>query len=437
MQVTVEHTDTVERLMKVDIPEERVADEVRNRLQSLTRTVRLPGFRPGKAPLRVIAHQYGRRVRNEVVGEMIRSTFSDALAREKLRLAGAPTIDPIRTQPGEGVSYTAVFEVFPEITISNVDGLKIRRPAAQVTEEDVERTLGKLREQRKVWAPSEQPARTGDRVTIDYETRLAAESEPVDKGEGVTVELVGNERFKALEAGLIGAATGTERNIQVTLPPDYSVAELAGQSSVWKVTVRAVEASTVPALDDQFASAFDIDEGGVSALRAAVRENMERELGQAIVTETKQRVVAALLEANDVEVPKSLVEAEKKRMAKHRRDALARLGLDSERFPTDELALGEQAKRHVATGLLLAELVSKQGIELPVGKVREKVEAMAQTFKSPEQVVQWYYAQPERLADIEAGLLEEEALKWVLERAEVTDENTSFDELLNREQTTG
>lgn len=437
MRITVERTDTVERLMKVDIPEEEIADKVRNRLQSLTRTVRLPGFRPGKAPLKVIAHQYGRRVRNEVVGEMIRTSFEDALVREKLRLAGAPTIDPITAHPGEGVSYTAVFEVFPEIAIAKVEGLSVRRPAAQVTEEDVDRTLEKLREQRKVWVPSEHPAGSGDRVIIDYEAKRTAASEPVDKGEGVTVELVGNERFKALEAGLMGATPETQRELQVTLPADYSVSELAGQPSVWTVMVRMVETSTLPELDDQFAVQFGVEEGGVEALRTAVRENMERELSKAIATQTKQRVVEALLAANQVEVPKSLVDGEKKRIVRNRTEALARLGVDPKRFSLDEEAFEEQARRRVATGLLLAELVSRQGIKVDAEKVREKVEAMAETFKSPEQVVQWYYAQPERLADIESGLLEEQAVEWVLARAEITDESTSFDELLNREQTTG
>lgn len=436
MQITVERKDTVERLMKVDIPEEQVADEVKNRLRSLTRTVRLPGFRPGKAPLKVIAHQYGRRVRNEVVGEMIRTTFEDALAREKLRLAGAPVIDPIKAHPGEGLSYTAVFEVYPEINIAAVDGVKIRRPAAQVTEADVDRTLEKLRNQRKVWGATEQPARLGDRVTMDYVARLDDASEAVDKGEGVKTELGGNKRFKELQEGLIGASPGTERNIHVTYPVDYSVAELAGKSAAWMVSVRAVEAAAIPDLDDEFAAALGVEDGGVDALRAAVRENMERELNQAIATETKQRVVDALLAANQVEVPKALVEAEKRRMTRSRGQALARLGLDPDRFPTDETALGELAKRRVATGLLLAELVSKNGLTVDPGKVRERVEVMAQGFESPEQVVQWHYAQPERLADVEAALLEEQVINWMLERADVTDENTSFDELLNREQTT-
>jgi trigger factor len=436
MRVTVEHTDTVERLMRVDIPEEQIADEVSNRLQSLTRTVRLPGFRPGKAPLKVIAHQYGRRVRNEVVGEMIRSTFEDALVREKLRLAGAPTIDPVKAHPGEGLSYTAVFEVYPEITIAEVDGLRIRRPSAQITEADVNRTLEKLRNQRKVWSPSPVPARLGDRLTIDYEVRLDELSEQRDKGEGVRMELGSNKRFKALEEGLVGTIPGTERNVQLTYPADYSVVELAGKSATWKIQVREVEAATIPDLDDELASQLGIEEGGIDALRRAVRENMERELAQAIAAETKQRVVEALLAANPVEVPTSLIEVEKKRLVRNRGEALARLGLDADRFPANDAALGEHAKRRVATGLLLTELVNKNNIKVDPAKIRQRVDAIAQSVDRPEQVVQWYYAQPERLAEIEAGLLEEGVVDWVLARADVTNESTSFDELLNREQTT-
>jgi len=313
MQVTVEHTDTVERLMKVDIPEEQVADEVRSRLQSLTRTVRLPGFRPGKAPLKVIAHQYGRRVRNEVVGDMIRTTFESALVREKLRLAGAPIIDPIKDNPGEGLSYTAVFEVYPEITLAAVDDLKVDRPVAEVTEADVDRTLEKLRHQRKVWTTTEQPAGIGDRITIDYEARLNGVPEAVDKGEGVKMELGGHQRFKDLQEGLAGVTPGTERTIQVTYPANYSLKEVAGKSAEWKVHVRAVETATIPELDDDLASQLGIEEGGVQGLRAAVQENLERELSQAIATETKQRVVDALLEVNRVEVPKVLVDVEKKK----------------------------------------------------------------------------------------------------------------------------
>lgn len=437
MQVTVECTDTVERQMKVDIPEEQVADEVNSRLQSMTRTVRLPGFRPGKAPLKVIAHQYGRRVRSEVVGEIIRSSFEDALAREKLKLAGAPTIDPITDHPGEGVSYTAVFEVYPEITLSAIDALEIRRPTAEVTEADVDRILEKLREQRKVWEAAEKPAAVGDRITLDYEARLdGGAPDVVDKGEDIKMELGGNNRFQDLDEGLIGAIAGTERNIQVTYPTNYSREDLAGKSASWTVHVRVVETATVPALDDELAAQFGIEEGGVDALRARARENLERELAQAIATETKRRVVDALLAANQVEVPKALIEAEKKRLKRSRGEALARLGLDPGRFPSDEAALNEQARRRVETGLLLADLVSKNGITVDPGKIRERVESMAEAFESPEQVVQWYYAQPERLADVEAALLEEQVIGWVLERAQVTNDNSSFDELLNREQTT-
>lgn len=436
MQITVERTDVVERLMKVDIPEEQVADEVRNRLRSLTRTARLPGFRPGKAPLKVIAHQYGRTVRNEVVGELIRTTFQEALVREKLRPVGAPVIDPVKAQPGEGLSYTAVFEVYPEISHVEVDGLVIRRPTAQVTETDIDRTIEKLLDQRKAWGASEQPARLGDRVIIDYQATLDEDPGKVDKGQDVTMELGGGTRFKALEEGLIGATPGLERSIQITYPTDYVATELAGRSATFQVKVRVVQAPNRPTLDDAFAASLGIEQGGVEALRQAVRENLELEAQKASATQTKQRVLDALLAVNHVDTPKSLVDREKKRMTRARQDALSRLGLDPGRFPTDETALENQAKRHVSLALLLAELIDKAGISVDPVKVREEVEAIAQSFEKPEQVVQWYYSETGRLTDIESALLENQVVDWVLQRADIEEEPMSFDELLNRGQTT-
>lgn len=438
MQVNVEKTGAVGRRMKVEIPEQQIADAVDSRLRSLVRTTKVPGFRPGKVPLKVIVRQYGRRVRDEVIGELIRTSFQDALTQERLRLVGLPTIEPMHALPGEGLSYTAVFEVYPEVSLSRVEGLSIRCPTAQIQEADVDRMLERLRLQRKSWKVVERPAAQGDRVIVDFHATLNNEGITVGKGEEIPVELGAGRMLKGFEEGLIGAVAGNELTLTLTYPADYSVAELAGKPATFAVKVRAVETASIPELDAAFAQEVGVQAGGVDALRSAVRENLSRELQSAIKARTRQRVLDALLAANPVDLPQSLIEieTEMEQMKRKRLEALTGLGLDPDRFPTDEAQLEQKARRRITMGLILTELVSRNDMKPDSEQVRARVESLAAASGKPDQVIQWYYSHPGRLAEVEAELLEQQVIDWVLERAEVTNDETSFDELVNPGQTT-
>lgn len=436
MQVTVENTGGVERRMKVEIPEEYISDEVNSRLKSMSRTVKMPGFRPGKVPLKVVARQYGPRVRKEVVGELVRSSFQDALTQEKLRPVGLPTIDPLDAQPGRGLSYAAVFEVYPDVSLKPLEFLVIRKPVAEVTAGDVAQMLDRLRKQRRTWEVVDRPAELGDRVIIDYEGQVEGEGSEVDVGQGVVVELGSGRMLKEVEEVLVGATVGSEQIIDGTYPEAYAKPALAGKSVRLQVKVQSVQAASEPELDDAFAAELGIEKGGVDALKETVRSNMERELHNAIQARIKAQVLDVLLSENPVDLPKSLVAQEIEALQRRQRDEWKRMGLDAAKIPIDTTRLEDQAQKRVAVGLLLAEVIKSNDLKPNPEKARAKLELLASAFEHPNQVVQWYQSSPERLADLEAAVLEDQAVEWILERAQITSEQSSFDALVNPGQTT-
>ena len=310
MQVTVETTQGLERRVKVQVPEDRVQGEVSKRLTNIAQSARLPGFRPGKAPMKVIAQRYGKQVREEVVGEIVQSSFQDAIVQERLRPAGRPTIDPLEWEAGSGVAYTAVFDVYPEVSLPPIESRKIARPVAQVGDDDVERMLERLRVQRREWNAVERAAIRGDRVTIDFEGTCEGAARDDLTAEHFHVELGAGQVFKAFEDALIGAETGRDLSLDLHFPSDYGAGELAGKPVSFEVRVTAVEEPVLPQIDDAFAKTFGVEEGGVEQLKSEVRANMQRELDEGIRSATKQRVMEALLGGRDLELPASLVKRE-------------------------------------------------------------------------------------------------------------------------------
>jgi len=436
MQVTVEKTGGLERRLHVEIPEERVEGEVQSRLESMRRTAKVPGFRPGKVPLKVVAQRYGRQVRDEVVGEVVRSSLYDAIAQENLRPAGSPTIEPLDAPPGEGIRYTAVFEVYPEIGTPTVEGLSITRPSAEVTDADVERMLETLRAQRKTWTPVERPAREGDRLVIDFEGRIEGETFEGGSGTQTPVELGSGRMLPGLDEGLVGIQPGEERTLELRFPDDYQAENLAGKPVSFRVVAHSVQEPVLPELDEDFARSFGVQEGGVEGLRAEVRKSMQRELEDTVRSITKRRVMDALLEANPVQPPKALVREEAERMAQLRRAELAQQGIDADQLGLEPDMFHSQAERRIALGLLLAEIVRSNNLTADPDRVRARIDAIASTYEDPSQVVSWYYADRARIAEVESTVLEDQVVDWMLERVEVKEEETSFDGLMHPGQTT-
>ncbi|MDX1513557.1 MAG: trigger factor [Gammaproteobacteria bacterium] len=435
MQVTVEGETGLERRLRVQIPEERVKGEVNRRLNSMASRARVPGFRPGKAPLKVLEKRYGEQVRSEVVGEMVQSSFFEAISQEKLRPAGSPTIDPLDAAPGQGIDYTAVFDVYPELETPPVETLEIARPVAEVSDADVDNMVETLRRQRREWQEVARAAKVTDRVIIDFDGEM--DGKPLEKGSGeqVPVELDAGRMIEGFEDGLVGMAAGDEKVLKLSFPENYPAKELAGKPAEFRVKAHRVEEPRLPEVDDKFAERFGIKEGGVEALRAEIRNNMERELSDALRAITKRNVMDALLQGQEVTLPDSLVKEEVQRAMQHRKVELSHSGVDPETAGLEPGMFEEQARTRVALGLLLAELIKANDIKPDPERIRERIESIASTYEDPDQVISWYYADRSRLSDVETTVLEDQVVEWILERAKVREEASSFDEILNPGQT--
>ena len=431
MQVKVESTTALERRVRVQIPEERVVGEVDKRLGDLARSASLPGFRPGRAPVKVIRRRFGRQVRDEVVGELVRSSLDDALAQEQLQPATPPTIDPLLNNPGEGVDYTVTFDVYPSVSLQPFDTIEIRKPRAEVEDSDIERMIETLRRQRRRWESAERAARSGDRAVIDYLGRVGEEELPHGRGEEVPIEIGSGSMIPGFEDGLIGSCAGDEKVLALTFPDDYAQVEVAGKEVEFTVKVHRIEEAVLPDLDDAFVTGFGVREGGVDAFRTELRGNMQRELEDGLRAMTKQRVLEALLEGQDIELPSGLVDDEIARAMERQRAELRHSGVDPERLALQPSMFEEGARRRVTLGLLMAETVKVHEIRVDPDRVRQRIETIASTYEDGSEVMNYYYSDPDRLSYIESTVLEDQVVEWILERANVEEESLSFDQVLN------
>ena len=434
MQVTVETVQGLERRMRVEIPEERVRGEVDKRLGDLARSVRIPGFRPGKVPVKVVARRYGRQVRDEVVGEIVEESFVDALRQEQLRPAATPRIAPLESEAGAGVRYTATFDVLPEVSLPPFESIEIARPSAVVVEEDVDRVMERLRKQHRTWKAVERAATPSDRAVVDFEGFV--DGEPFEGGSATELPVPLDEEgmIDGFEDGLAGAQPGEDRTLELTFPQGYPE-HLAGKAVTFNVKVHRVEEPVLPDLDDTFAERIGVGDGGIEALRGEVRANLERELANALDVTLKQRVMEALFTSGEIELPESMVREEAERVMARRQEALRRTGIDPERIDLEPDMFEKQARRHVTIGLLVAEIVREHRIEPDPERVRARIEAIASTAQEPEKVIEWYYSGRERLSEVESLVVEDQVVDWILERARVTEEPASFDRIMNPGQT--
>ena len=434
MQVSVESTSGLERRMTVEIPPEGIDSEVGSRLDNLMRTARIPGFRPGKAPLKVVARRFGAAVRDEVVGDLLRSSFSDALAREELRPAGEPVIDSVDTAPGTGLKYTAVFEVFPDIDLTELESIEVRRPNAEVRETDVDRMVETLRERRREWREVARAAGPGDRITFDIEGEVDGQPLEGSVGENRVVELGAGHAIPDLDDGLVGMEAGSARDIEVSYPADHPSDRLAGKTAVMHVEAGKVEEGLLPEVDAEFIRGFGVESGELDDFRVNVRSNLERELESATAAITRTRLLDALLERHPVEVPESLLAEELGRAGMHGADGARSTVEEGPGEGRDEAA--EASARHrLRQGLVLAQLVSDLEIAPDPGAVRAEIERMAMTYEDPSRVVGWFYSDPSRLRPVESRLMEQRAVDATLARVTVIDEPCAFDELMNPGQT--
>jgi trigger factor len=430
MQVSVESIGKLERRMQVLVPAQRVTQEIDTRLKTLSRTARLNGFRPGKAPLTVIRRQFGVQVHREVIGELLQSSFSEAVAQNRLAPAGSPRIEPQSMDEGQDLRYVATFEVFPEIVLQPIEGLELERTVAEVAESDVDAMIERLRKQQVKFTAVTRAARAGDKVTVDFEGSIDGVAFPGGKGENVAITLGEGRMLPELEEGLVGVAAAESKEIGLTFPADYRAAQLAGKQARFHVSVRSVEEPVVPELDEEFCKAFGVTEGGIPKLREEVTANMRRELDQVLRNRTRAAVLEKLYEANPVDVPNALVEAQIREMQS---EALRRAGAAEGAPPPPREEFVEAARRRVGTGLLVSDLIRREKLRLDPARADARLDAMVGNYGDPAALKRAYQQNPDAMRQVESLTLEDQVVDWILERAKVREVGSNFRELMKFE----
>ena len=426
MQVSVSIVSGLERRIEVSIPSGRVTVEIEARLKQIARTAKLKGFRPGKAPLPVVRQQFSEQVQSEVVTELIRQSYSEAVSQQKLRPAADPRIEQLSAEPGADMSYVATIEVMPEIDLKSVAELSIERPAADITEADESAMLDAMRRQRPEFIAVEREAGEGDRVTVDFEGRIDGETFQGGSANDIPFVIGQGRMLKEFEDGARGAKPGESRSVTVNFPADYGSPDVAGKTAIFSVTVKKVEEQKLPEIDAAFCEAFGVTEGGIDALRIEIRESMKRELANAIRNRVRVQVLDKLLEANPVEVPRALVAETVQGM---QLDYARRMGIkDARQLPAAD-SIVEPARRRVALGLVVGELIRKVDIKLDRERVNARLNELVGDQPGADDLRRQYLQNAEAMRQIESQALEEQVIDHVLATAQVTEKSYSFSEL--------
>lgn len=421
MQVSVEAGEGLERRMKIDLPFEQIAVEVEKRLQQFARNARLPGFRPGKVPMKLLRQRFGDRLYHEVFGELVQSSFVDALTQESLQPAGMPQIEPAIDLEGQKVGFTAIFEVMPEFELAPLSGRVVKRPVCELKDDDFDTMMLRLREQRKTWSAVERPCQLGDRVEVSFTGTLDGEAFEGGSATGIEIELGSGRMIPGFEEGLVGMAPGEERSLDLTFPESYQAAHLAGKQARFEVTLTLVEEPRLPEIDAELAQSFGIEDGDVERFASDVKANMERELAERVQARTKEAVMDLLFEAHQILLPSALVQREAEAMAEQMTKSFGGGKLE---LPHTLFESG--ARRRVALGLILGKIVKEQGLVADPQRVRSLIEQMAATYDQPQAFIDYYYRDRERLGTIETRVLEDQVVDFVLAQVSVEDEVVDF-----------
>jgi len=430
MQQTVESLGALERRIDLTVPAAAIDKEVQARLAKLARTVKMPGFRPGKVPLKMVAQNYGAQVHAEVMNDKVGEAFSSAVTASNLRVAGAPRLEPRAVEGSQDLAFSATFEVYPEIVLGDLSAVEVQRAACPVGDAEVDRTLEIMRKQRATYEDVERAAADGDVVTVDF--KGTHDGTPFDGGTATDFPFsLGQGRMlPEFEAAVAGMKPGESKTFPLTFPADYTAKELAGKTVQFEVTLKKVQQPVLPPIDAQFAKSLGIADGDLGKMRSEIRTNLEREVASRLRARSKDSVMAGLLTAASFEVPKSLVEGEKQRLAEAARSDLVSRGVSAQDAPLPLELFQPQAERRVRLGLLLGEVVRANGLQPRPDQIRKLVEEMAQSYERPQEVINWYLSDRKRLGELESVALEDNVTNWVLERAKVVDTTVAFDELM-------
>jgi trigger factor len=430
MQVSLETTQGLERRMTVSIPSERIESEIQNRLKNLARTVRLKGFRPGKVPFKVMENRYGSSVRNDVLNEITRSSFYEAVSRQNLKLAGFPRFQPRVTEPGRDLEYEAIFEVLEKIQLAPLNGITIAKPVAEITAQDVDNMLENLRQQRAEWIPRDRPAQSGDRVTVSG----TIDGQPF-LGEREKEVVLGANVFKELEDSLAGLRSGDARTLDLRFPDDYPARVMAGKTAHFEIKVEKVAEIKLPEIDDAFIRSFDVHDGTLDTLKQELRRTMQEEMDEVIRAKVKHRAMEVLYNQNPIEGPRTQVEQQAAILMQEARQNLLNQGIPEAQINLDLPSFENEARRRVRVGTLINEIVREQRFSAESERVRARIESLASSYENPSEAIQWYYADRARLGTVEQMVLEDHVVDWILQQVQVTDETTTFEALLKERRT--
>ena len=431
MQANLEVLEGLVRRLDISVPTDQLESEVQSRLKKLARSVKMDGFRPGKAPLSAVARQHGAGVRQEVLGETLQSRFGEAVQAHQLKIAGYPRFEPKAGQAAAAeMTFSASFEVYPEVKIEGLDMGKISRPVVSLGEDDVAKTLEVLQKQRRTFEPTERAAAEGDLVKFDYQGTVDGAAFEGGNGDDFAAVVGEGRLLKDFEQNLTGLKAGDSKGFDLTFPAEYAAKDLAGKAAHFEVQVKEVQAPVLPPIDAEFAKALGVEDGDVEKLKAEVKSNLEREVKRRVQTQLKEQTMELLLQKSTLDLPQSLVGMETDRLRRMTEADMQQRGVQTMKLSADMFT--GQAERRVRLGLILAEIVQANKLVAQPEQIRALIQEQAQSYEEPEQVIQWYYQSPERMQEIESLALEENVVGWVTGQAQVEDVTTSFEELMGR-----
>ena len=434
MEATTAQANDLERRVDLSIAISNVEKEMEQRLKRMGKNMKMSGFRPGKVPFSIVKQQHGDQARHEVLSEELDRVFGEAVATQKMRVAGYPRIEPKVTESTTHLEFSAIFEVYPEITLGDTSTAEIERPVLEVSDAEIDKTLDILRKQRVSYVDTDRAAAVEDRVVIDFLGKK--DGEPFQGGQATDFPFVLGQGMMLpdFEKAVEGAKVGESKTFDLAFPDDYHAKDLAGQTVQFEITVKQVQAPKLPEIDAEFAIGMGIADGDITKMRSEIEANLKREVKRRIEAKIKDQVMEALIKANPISLPSSLVEMEIQRLMQAARQDMEQRGMKNADFPIQPEWFTEQAKRRVTLGLILAELVKTEKLQATPEQVRAMVEETAQSYEQPEEIIRWYYAQPQRLGEVEGVAIESNVVEWVLSKAKVTDKAAAFDELMGQKQ---
>lgn len=429
MQVTVENVSELGRRMTVTVEDANIEQAVQERLKAIQPTVKMSGFRKGKVPMKMVARSHGPSARSEVVDELVQSSMRDAFVQESINPAGPPHIESMDDKDGSFV-YTLSYEVFPEVAEVKLEGIKLEKTVAEVTDEDVDGMLETLREQRMTWEPLKRAAKEEDGVKVNFVGTIDGEEFQGGKADNFQIVIGAGNMIPGFEEQLIGKKAGQETEIKVTFPEDYQAEHLAGKEAVFAVSVLEVAKKKLPKLDKEFAALCGV-EAGVAALKKEVRTNMTRELENALKTQNKRRVMDSIVENNPVDLPEAPVTREAEFLMEQAKNNLRGQGVNVEGIPFDPENFKDSAKQRVALSLLIGKIITDNEIKADEDLVKAHIDSIAASYEDPEDVVKYYTTNQERLNEVHMMVVEEQVVEWIYDRVKVEESTSTFSEVMN------